>query len=163
MNFFRKMIRAHRLKTHEQIRAWLQPKFGRLSRRYRLASRIRLANGWAKKHPKRTLAYVVGTLSFLMVGTIALDQIRTSKESEPNVSMIANMEPLFDGFRTIQANKDVHRHTLMDLATKGQLLRTQLDSMIAIPDKSHLDSIHIIRSYRQLENIVHSLKNNDNP
>lgn len=163
MKSFRKMIRAHRLQTHEQIRAWLQPKLGRLGTRYRLAARIRLANRWAMKHPKRTFAYVVGCLTFLLVGTIALDQFYTSKESEPNVSMIANMEPMFEGFRTIQANKDVHRHTLQDMALKGQVLRYQLDSMIAIPHKSHADSIRIIQSYKQLESIVHSLKNNDNP
>lgn len=167
MKSLRKTLREHRLKTHEQIRAWLQPKLGRLGTRYRLAARIRLANYWARKHPKRTFATVVSSLLLLLLGTVALDSLQMENNqgsySEPNISMIANMEPMFEGFRTIQANKDVHRHTLQDMALKGQVLRHQLDSMIAIPHKSHTDSIRIIQSYRQLENIVHSLKNNDNP
>ena len=81
---------------------------------------------------------------------------------ESNVNMIANVEPIFNGFRTIQANKDTHRRTIMELAAKGQVVRHELDSIIAIPAKSHEDSIGIIRRYNQLENIVKSLKQNDN-
>ena len=163
MKSFRKTLREHRLKTHEQIRSWLQPKLGRLGTRYRLAARIRLANCWARKHPKRTFATVVSSLSLLLLSTVALDQLHADKENGPNISMIANMEPMFEGFRTIQANKDVHRHTVQNMALEGQVLRQKLDSMIAIPHKSHMDSIRIIQSYRQLENIVNSLKNNDTP
>jgi len=49
------------------------------------------------------------------------------------------------------------------MTVKGQLLRHELDSMIAIPVKSREDSLRIILKYRQLENIVKSIKNNDNP
>ena len=64
------------------------------------------------------------------------------------------MEPVFHGFRTIQANKDIHRSVLTDMTVKGQLLRHELDSMIAIPVKSREDSLRIILKYQQLENIV---------
>lgn len=85
------------------------------------------------------------------------------KQSEPDVSSITNLEPMFQGFRTIQANKDIHRSVLTEMTVKGQLLRHELDSMIAIPVKSREDSLRIILKYRQLENIVKSIKNNDNP
>ena len=88
---------------------------------------------------------------------------RNGKQSEPDVSSITNMEPVFQGFRTIQANKDIHRSALTDMTVKGQLLHHELDSMIAIPVKSREDSLRIILKYRQLENIVKSIKNNDNP
>lgn len=55
---------------------------------------------------------------------------------------------VFQGFRTIQANKDIHRNTLLDMTVKGQLLRHELDSMIAIPVKSREDSLRIILKYR---------------
>ena len=150
MKSFRKKIQESRLKTHLLVRSWLQPKLGVIGTRYRLAARIRLANRCAAKHPKTTFAGVVGTLLLLLVG-------------EPDVSSIAAMEPVFQGFRTIQANKDIHRSVLTDMTVKGQLLRHELDSMIAIPVKSREDSLRIILKYRQLENIVKSIKNNDNP
>ena len=67
----RKKLRESRLRTHLQIRAWLQPKLGKAGERLRLAGRIRLANIWARKHPKRTFACVTGTLSLLLVCSLS--------------------------------------------------------------------------------------------
>lgn len=171
MKSFRKILQESRLKTHHLIRSWLQPKLGAVGTRYRLAGRIRLANIWARKHPRRTFACVVGSLAFLLAGNIAGDVLLTgNRETDEaawtgteSLNGIALVEPMFQGFRTIQANKNVHRTTLMELTDRGQELREELDSLIALPRKSHADSIRIVQRYRQLEHIVQSLKNNDNP
>lgn len=172
------------MRTHLLVRSWLQPKLGAIGIKYRLAGRIRLANIWARKHPKRTFAYVTGSLLLVLVANIAVDSLfaNPNEPNEPNelnelnelsaqsgktnsneLSAIAPVDPMLEGFRTIQANKTVHRSTLMDLTAKGQLLHEELDSLIALPHKTHADSMHIIQSYRQLESIVKSLKNNDHP
>lgn len=161
MKSLSRTVRDSRLRTHNVIRAWLKPKMGAIGTRYRLAARIRMANGWATRHPKRTFLYVVGTLLTVLLGDMMVSGMRAEMK-EPNVKMIANVEPIFNGFRTIQANKNTHRRTIMELAAKGQVVRHELDSIIAIPAKSHEDSIGIIRRYNQLENIVKSLKQNDN-
>ena len=169
MKSFRKTLRESRLRTHKLVRSWLQPKLGAIGIKYRLAGRIRLANIWAKKHPRRTFAYVTGSLLFVLVANIAMDGLlaNSNELNEPNelneLSAIAPVDPMLEGFRTIQANKTVHRSTLMNLTAKGQLLHEDLDSLIALPHKTHADSVHIIQSYRQLESIVKSLKNNDHP
>lgn len=169
MKSFRKTLRESRLRTHKLVRSWLQPKLGAIGIKYRLAGRIRLANIWAKKHPRRTFAYVTGSLLFVLVANIAMDGLlaNSNELNEPNelneLSAIAPVDPMLEGFRTIQANKTVHRSTLMNLTAKGQLLHEELDSLIALPRKTHADSVHIIQSYRQLESIVKSLKNNDHP
>ena len=155
MKSFIKTLQESRLKTHHLIRSWLQPKLRAVGTRYRLAGRIRLANIWARKHPKRTF--------FLLASTVAIDSMTLSDKREPDVSSIAQLEPIFSGFRTIQTNKSVHRSTLTKLTHEGQLLREELDSLIAIPRKSHQDSIHIVQSYNRLESIVKSLQNNDHP
>ena len=113
MKSFRKKIQESRLKTHLLVRSWLQPRLGAIGTRYRLSARIRLANRWAAKHPKATFAGVTGTLLLLLVSTVAIDS-GNGKQSEPDVSSIAAMEPVFQGFRTIQANKDIHRSVLTD-------------------------------------------------
>ena len=161
MKLLKRTIRDSRLKTHNVIQTWLKPKMGSIGTRYRLAARIRMANRWAAKHPKRTFIYVVGSLLMILLGDMMFAGMRAEMK-EPNVNMIANVEPIFNGFRTIQANKETHRKTILDMTTKGQSIRHELDSMIAIPAKSHEDSIGIIRRYNQLENIVKSLKQNDN-
>lgn len=164
MKSLRKTLHESRLKTHQQVRSWLQPKMGAIGTTYRLAARIRLANAWAIKHPKRTFAYVTGTLAFVLMGNIWISGANVDSSNElngVNRNLISNMEPLFSGFHTIQANKDIQRTTLMDLVAQGQELREELDSMIAVPNKSRIDSARIIQRYRQLENIVKSLNNNE--
>ncbi len=164
MKSLRKTLHESRLKTHQQVRSWLQPKMGAIGTKYRLAARIRLANAWATKHPKRTFAYVVSSLLFLLVCNLGINGTKSDPSNElneSNINMVSNMEPLFTGFHTIQANKDIQRNTLMDLVTQGQELREELDSMIAVPHKSKSDSTRIIQRYRQLENIVKSLNNNE--
>ena len=165
MKSLRKTLREHRLKTHDLLRAWLQPRLGAVGAKYRLAARIRLANAWARRHPRRTFACVTGSLLLLLAGDIAMASMRQNVQDgtgEAGMAAIADMTSLFDGFRTIQANKDMHRSTLLELTAKGQSIREELDSMIALPHKSHADSVRIVRRYRQLEGIVKSLKNNDN-
>ena len=133
MKSFRKTLRESRLRTHQLVRSWLQPKLGAIGIKYRLAGRIRLANIWAKKHPRRTFAYVTGSLLFVLVANIAMDSlfVKSNELNEPNelneLSVIAPVDPMLEGFRAIQANKTVHRGTLMDLTAKGQLLHEELD------------------------------------
>lgn len=77
------------------------------------------------------------------------------------IGAIASMEPLFQGFRTIQSNKGLHRATIQELADSGRVIRRELDSLIAMPKKSHGDSLRIVRQYRRLENIVKFINNGE--
>lgn len=161
MKSLKKTISDSRLRTSNQIKSWLQPRLGSVGKRYRLAARIRIANRWATQHPKRTFGYVVGTLLTVLFCDVAITGMRAEMK-EPDVNMIANVEPVFNGFRTIQANKDTHRRTVLEMTSQGQTLKHELDSLIALPHKTHADSIGIIRRYGQLENLVKTLKQNDN-
>ena len=149
-------------RTHLQIRAWLQPKLGKAGERLRLAGRIRLANIWARKHPKRTFACVTGILSLLLVCSLVTGRGSSNGNSmvKPDINGIASMEPLFQGFHAIQSNKGLHRVTMLELADSGRAIRRELDSLIAIRQKSHGDSLRIVRQYRRLENIVKFINNN---
>lgn len=156
-----KKLRESRLRTHLQIRAWLQPKLGKAGERLRLVGRIRLANIWARKHPKRTFACVTGVLSLLLVCSLVTGNDRPDNVDEQDISAIASMEPLFQGFRTIQSNKGLHRATIQELADSGRAIRQELDTLIAMPKKSHGDSLRIVRQYRRLENIVKFINNGE--
>lgn len=154
-------MRDSRLRTNDAVTGWLKPRMGAIGTRCRLAARIRMANRWAARHPKRTFGYVIGTLLFILLGDVAITGARL-ESGEPDISTIAQVEPIFSGFRNIQAGKETQRRQLVDMTDKGRRLHRQLDSLIAIPRKSHSDSIEIIRRYRSLEQIVKSLKQYDN-
>ena len=154
-------MRDSRLRTNDAVTGWLKPRMGAIGTRCRLAARIRMANRWAARHPKRTFGYVIGTLLFILLGDVAITGAKL-ESNEPDISTIAQVEPIFSGFRNIQAGKETQRRQLVDMTDKGRRLHRQLDSLIAIPRKSHSDSIEIIRRYRSLEQIVKSLKQYDN-
>ena len=157
----RKKLRESRLRTHLQIRTWLQPKLGKAGERLRLVGRIRLANIWARKHPKRTFACVTGTLSLLLVCSLIMNNSKPDEtDNAHGIGVIANMEPLFQGFRTIQSNKGLHRATIQELADSGRDFRmvfvgggTDRDEIV--------DSLRIVRQYRRLENIVKFINNGE--
>lgn len=162
MKSLKKIIREGRLRTHEKISSWLQPKLGVIGTKLRLAARIRLANRLAGKHPRRTFGCVVGLLLAALVGNIAYTTLHAGREPhKPDVGMIASLDPVFEGFRCIQAGKTVQRNTLQQLAAKGMAVKHELDSLIKLPVKTHADSVRIVRQYNRLETIVKSLKSND--
>lgn len=161
MKSIKKTIKDNRIKTHQAVCGCLKPKMNAVGTRWRIAARIRLANSWATRHPKKTFGYVVGTLLMVLLVDVAFTGVR-AEMNNPDLARIANVEPIFNGFRTIQANKDTHLKTVMELAVRGKVIRQELDSMIRIPVKSHADSIGIIKRYNSLESIVKSLKQNDN-
>lgn len=73
MKIFKNTIQDKKQKTWNFFQSHLQPKLGAIGTRYRLAARIRLANAWAIKHPKRTFACVVGSLLFVLCGDILVN------------------------------------------------------------------------------------------
>lgn len=160
MKSINKTIKDNRIKTHQAVCGWLKPRMNAVGTRWRIAARIRLANSWATKNPKKTFGYVVGTLLMVLLVDVAFTGAR-AEMNNPELARIANVEHIFNGFRTIQANKEAHRKTILELTSQGQSIRQELDSMIRIPVKSHADSIGIIKRYNSLENIVKSLKQND--
>jgi len=166
MRSIRKTLRGSRLAVHRQMEAWLRPKVEGIGQRCRLAARIRMANTWATKHPKRTFICVTGALLFLLVGSVAIDNTvmkdgRKAKTEEPFVSQIADVDPLLGGFRAIQQGKTEQRQSVLHLTLTGQQVRQGLDSLISLPRKTHADSLLIVREYKRLEQIVRLLKNNN--
>lgn len=153
----KRIIKSGKSKAHGAISDWLKPKVSSFGRKHRIAARIRLANRWATKHPKRTSAYVISTLVVMFVLNIIVTD--ASLEShKPELSEIAMVEPIFDGFRSIQGNKDAHRSMIMDLVNRGATLRQEIDSIMSMSSKSRADSIEIVARYKQLEQIANTLK-----
>lgn len=161
MKSIKKKIRKSHLQTHQALNSWLHPKMERVGIKWRLAARIRLANVWAVKHPKRTFTYVMGSLLFLLVSTVVWDG-RNTESQKPEVSIP------WPGYGTVfngsyyNANNGEAPEYPVGTGHRRASIREELDSLIAIPHKTHGDSLRIIKQYRQLESIVKSLNNNEN-
>ncbi|MDE6009130.1 MAG: hypothetical protein K2G90_07980 [Muribaculaceae bacterium] len=160
MKSLKKKFRESKRKIGNGVESLLRPLMSKAGARLRLAPRIRLLNSRASKNPKRTFAIVFSTLLIIFLADLSLTLFNPVKPAGPNID-IASIDTVFNGFRTIQENKDIHRKTLSDMALSGNVIRHQLDSLIALPVKTRADSIQIRMNYLKLERIVKTLKNSE--
>ena len=84
----------------------------------------------------------------------------TTHFNESNMlSGMADVKPTFEGMHRIQRVKDLQVEQTMEMTNKGKQLKHELDSLVALPIKSHKDSLDIMVKYKQLEIVVKYLEN----
>lgn len=125
---------------------------------FKIRERIERMNQWAEKHKKRTVTITIGilTLSLILGSWLTF----SSESKEPDLfGCMSDVRPDFEGMRRIQRLKSLQVEQTTDLTHRGQRLKNELDSLIALPVKSHKDSVDIMVKYRQLEIVVDYLDN----
>lgn len=125
---------------------------------FKIRERIDRMNRWAEKHKRRTVAITIGILTLSLILGSWLTFSSDSNESEL-FSDMTDVRPDFEGMRRIQRLKSLQVEQTTDLTNRGQRLKHDLDSLIAIPVKSHKDSVDIMVKYHQLEIVVDYLDN----
>lgn len=138
-----------------------------LAKGWNVRNKIEKCNQWASENRKTFFALVVGVLAFSFVTTfITILYDLTRKDVSTNTQMelsgktysIENIQPMMNGLRQIEETKKNEKFEIKELTDKGVLVHKELDSLLAIEDKTHEDSVLIIQDYRQLQNIVNFLK-----
>ena len=125
---------------------------------FKIRERIDRMNLWAEKHKKRTVAITIGVLTLSLILGSWLTFSSDSKEPDLFGGM-TDVRPDFEGMRRIQRLKSLQVEQTTDLTHRGQRLKHDLDSLIAIPVKSHKDSVDIMVKYHQQEIVVDYLDN----
>lgn len=152
-----KRIRQKRQAVHDSIKGAAKELGLGIGARFKLKERIEALNKLASLHPKRTAALTIGSLALSLAVNLMLSSGDKS-EAIPNFRNIADVQPMFEGMRQIQSAKTMGQRIVLDFVDEGQRLRRELDSLVALPDKTHKDSIRIIVGYKRLEKIVDKLK-----
>ena len=136
-----------------------------LSKGLRLRERVEYANRWSLEHPRQFMRITVGTGSFLLVITVfslAASMFQRGEETQQDGAFVTNavqdIQPVMNGMRQIRNRQKVENHELKNLTERGLQIKDELDSLLAIEDKTHEDSARIVADYRQLEDIVNFLK-----
>lgn len=138
-----------------------------LSKGWNVGYKIEKCNQWASENRKTFFALVVGVLAFSFITTfITIFYDLTRKEVSADTQMelsgksfeIENIQPMMNGLRQIEETKKNEKFEIKALTDKGVQIHKELDSLLAIEDKTHEDSVRIIQDYRQLQNIVNFLK-----
>lgn len=124
----------------------------------RLMEKINRANSWAAANKKRASVITVSLLFLSLV----LGSWLTLTASQNEASMLTGITavgPNFDGMHRIQRVKEMQVEQTTEMTNCGQRLKHELDSLVALPCKSHKDSVDIVVKYKQLELVVNYLDN----
>lgn len=126
--------------------------------KFKVKEKVAQANQWADANKKRTS---VITVSILMLSLIIGSWLTlTARQNEATMlSGLSDVKPMFDGMHRIQKVKNMQVEQTTEMTNRGKELKHELDSLIALPVKTHKDSTDIVVKYKQLEIVVKYLDN----
>lgn len=141
----------------------------RLSKAWNVRGKIAKSNQWAIHHKKSFFALVVGSLAFIFIISLLSTFLTSSSDNTlqpssngiiPGSEMreIEDIQPMISGYHQIQETNNLVRSEIKNMTEKGLTIHQELDSLLNLENKTHEDSVRIIRDYRLLENIVKFLK-----
>lgn len=141
-----------------------------LSKGLHLRERIDKANSWSLSHPRQFMKIILGFGSFLLVITVLSlaaslmqnDENTQQQEGTFLTGAVQDIQPTLDGMRQIRSHQKIENSELKSLTERGLQIKDELDSLLALPSKSHEDSVRIVADYRQMEDIVKFLKKSKN-
>lgn len=147
-------FKSLRLNLQKWIDIWVQKKD--------IPHKINELNTLANANPKYTAIITFSLLCFCLLLTIVASFIRESPTSSQGLfSNIEDISPVMAGKQRIEDIKQQQANDLRSFILQGQTLKKELDSLIALPNKSHADSLEILRKHKQLEIIVRHLNEKD--
>lgn len=150
MKFFKKT----KAKKDAKIAKGIKSSLGK----FKIKEKIAKANAWADANKKRTSCITIGILLLsLIVGSWLT--LTANQNEATMLSGLSDVQPMFDGMQRIQRVKNLQVEQTTELTNKGKQLKHELDSLVALPVKTHKDSTDIIVKYRQLEIVVDCLEN----
>lgn len=131
-------------------------------KKVRVRENIAKANAWATENPKMTTGMTIGMLSFFVVFGVAGSLVDTQKDNTSfnPMSNIEDVNTRLQGFEQIQQIKSLQKERLGDFLSKGESLQREFDSLYAIKNKSHEDSVRMIVAYKQLKIVSQTFEPN---
>lgn len=124
----------------------------------KLKEKVAKANAWATANKKQTSIATVGILFLSMILGSWLTLTSTTNEANM-LAGVTDVKPMFDAMHRIQRVKDMQKEQTAEMTYRGKALKHELDSLVALPVKSHKDSMDIVIKYKQLELVVKYLDN----
>lgn len=149
---FKKKGRQKAERFYDALKTHFSPIVVRLGDRLRLRGRIRLANKWATRHPKK-LMFNYSAFAVLLFGfTLLVDGYQSNKKSVDTLGLksIPSMSHRLQSLNNTEIQHERIRQEVNALGQKGMIIYNELDSLMKLPVKTHTDSIRIVQNYKIL-------------
>ena len=66
----------------------------------------------------------------------------------------AQVQPIFSQLHRIEDMKTVQKNTYAQLGNRVVTLKREVDSLMALPDKTHADSVQALAKYEELKTMM---------
>lgn len=142
-----------------EMKEYLFPLVIEFRERLRLDGRVRLANRWGRKHPKRLFAYFVSSVLCIGICDFVISSCIFACDKNNEQQKVLTVQPMFQGMHEINARKMSIKNNYDMMVQKSKQLGMELDSLNAIENKTKEDSIDIKVKREQIIIISNLIRN----
>ena len=129
----------------------------KMGKKYGIGEKIAKANAWADGHRRKTAGilfsvnatiYIVGFLLCMSGNEVDGNSIQDPMQD------LAQIQPMFSQLHRIEDMKTVQKKTYVQLSNRAVRLKHEVDSLMAMPRKTHQDSVLALQKYDELKMIM---------
>lgn len=129
----------------------------KLGKKYGIGEKISMANAWADGHRRKTagILFSVNTCIYLIGFVLCMSGSEADGSSiKDPMQDLAQIQPMFSQLHRIEDMKTVQKKTYVQLSHRAVKLKREVDSLMAMPGKTHQDSVLALQKYDELNTIM---------
>ena len=157
MNIF-KNKQTHEYKEKERYRLRKARLWGyKMGKKYGIGEKVARANAWADGHRRKTagILFSVNTCIYLIGFLLCM----SGSDADGNgiqdpMQDLAQVQPIFSQLHRIEDMKTVQKKTYVQFSNRAVTLKREVDSLMAMPGKTHQDSVLALQKYDELQTIM---------
>ena len=157
MNIFRNK-QTNEYKEKERYRLRKARVWGyKIGKKYGIGEKIAKANVWADGHRRKTagILFSVNTCIYLIGFVLCMSGSEADGSSiKDPMQDLAQVQPIFSQLHRIEDMKTVQKKTYVQLSHRAVKLKREVDSLMAMPGKTHQDSVLALQKYDELNTIM---------
>lgn len=156
MNIF-KNKQTNEYKEKERYRLRKARVWGyKIGKKYGIGEKIAKANAWADGHRRKTagILFSVNTCIYLIGFILCMSGSEADGSIKDPMQDLAQIQPMFSQLHRIEDMKTVQKKTYVQLSHRAVKLKREVDSLMAMPGKTHQDSVLALQKYDELNTIM---------
>ena len=128
----------------------------KLGKKYGIGEKVAKANAWADGHRRKTagILFSVNFCIYLIGFLLCMSEEGNGSSIKDPMQDFAQVQPIFSQLHRIQDMKEVEKNTFVNLSNKVVTLKHEVDSLMALSDKTHNDSVQALAKYEELKTLM---------
>ena len=130
----------------------------KMGKKYGIGEKVAKANVWADGHRRKTAGILFSVNTCIYIIGFLLCMSGNDAEGggiiKDQMQDLAQVQPIFSQLHRIEDMKTVQKKTYVQLSNRAVTLKREVDSLMAMPGKTHQDSVLALQKYDELKTIM---------